>query len=1098
MVIGKDQMRQVRFTKQTLILASVLMFVCVVYANAQSEEAVISTEGISTVVIKAFNNSIRIMPWDRSDVIVKAIKGGTNIEIPKIERKENRLELEMPKSSDLEEYEIYVPEDIGLEVTSMNASVYITGVKGKKKIEAFNGNIEIRDVVGSVSAKTFNGNIIADVRFDEKSDFATVSGFIDILITDNFSVPLSINTVSGSVTLNLPEGYWTDLDASAISGQVTCDVPIDGGIEGHSIKGKIYGGGPALKLRTISGNISIKPAQTVSELSSEQPMEYTDKPKVIEKPKIRKADKSILPRIEVAKTLDPPKIDGRLDDNSWKNASKIESFVWADGIGKPNEATEAYLLWDDQNLYIGVRCFESNMDNVKITHTEGDEWLWEDDDIQILIDPTPNNIMDYYHIIVNPIGVVFDQEVNIVQPENRRTIESKLGRKWDFAGEVDTDIRDNFWTVEISIPFSSIAKTKPQANDLWKFNLHRIEQRRKEYTYWSPTYFAPDWPHIPARFGELVFSADQLSIETPDQSQLPTETSSEAKLVEIIIEGNNRITQEDIIEALKLKIGYVANFDMLTRAKIRLEALGWFQNVNMDLIKNEAGIKLRVKLTEKDVISPSEIVITGSIIWTKEEIIDFFNLKPSKMTSQDVAVKCKLIADLYKSRDYEMAMAKFSFNENVLNIDIDEGRIDKIEVYGNNKIKTDDILKALNLKTGTPYKRSDINDAIKAMQNKLPYFRHVRWTPKKSDDGLNIVSIEVKEGRFIEPDFQSITDFDRVHGFSLGVRPGLTSKYWGSKVFFSIRYGFSSEIWNYQFGAEKSFFRNNKTTFGLDIHKLTDTNDREIISDKEHVIAEFVLGEAFRDFYQREGYEVNFSQKLPVAMQLGAKYKDDVYASLVKTEDWSIFNRSYTEEYKDIDYKIKRRNPPILDGRMKSVIAECAFDTRNKEVTRGWYNTFSAEYAGGKLGGDYDFKIYQANIRRYDRIARNQFFAFRVKAGIADRELEVDHPKRFYLGGIGTLRGYSYKEFEGDKMALMNAEYWFRTGHFGLGMSVFVDSGYVWNYNDEMKVNDLKTDIGVGIALGSNPGNGLVFNIATPIDEKDRETIVSVRLDKMF
>ena len=83
-------------------------------------------------------------------------------------------------------------------------------------------------------------------------------------------------------------------------------------------------------------------------------------------------------------------------------------------------------------------------------------------------------------------------------------------------------------------------------------------------------------------------------------------------------------------------------------------------------------------------------------------------------------------------------------------------------------------------------------------------------------------------------------------------------------------------------------------------------------------------------------------------------------------------------------------------------------------------------------------------------------------------------------------------------MALMNAEYWFRTGRFGLGMAVFMDSGYAWKYNDEMKVSDLKTDIGIGIAIGSIPGDSIALYIATPIDEKDRETVLSARLDKMF
>ncbi len=1094
MAIKNNFKGQININKQTIVVVMVIFLFAI---NIKSGEGAISAENISTVAIKAFNNSINIKPWDHNEVLANAIsknEDGSVIEFTKIERKSGKLQLELPKMSDVSECEIFVPDDLELEVTSMNGSIYIYGVKGKKKLETFNGNIEIKDVIGSVSAKTFNGNIVADIRFDDRSDFTTVSGYIDLLITDDFSVPLSLNTVSGSITLNLPEGYRADLDASVISGQIACDVPIVGGAEGRSIKGKLYGGGPLLKLRTISGNISIKPAQIIAIPDYEQDTKLLDKPKSVRKPQT--VDKSILPQIRVTKTLSPPKIDGHLDDSSWRNASKIEDFVWADGIGKPFEATEAYLLWDDQNLYIGIRCFESNMAQIKINHTERDEWLWEDDNVQLLIDPTPNNSSDYYHIIINPIGVIFDQEVSGVQPERHKTIESKIGRNWSFGGEIDTDIKDNFWVVEISIPFSSIAKVKPQSNDLWRFNIHRTEQRRKEYTYWSPTYFSADWPHVPMRFGELVFCSEGQDVsESPKTSD---ETLSETKIVEIIIEGNSKISQENIMETMKLKIGDTANLDILSRAKMRLYSLGWFQNVNMDLVKNENGVKLLVRISEKDIILPSTIVVNGSEFFKKEEIIDFFNLKPVSMTLQDVSVKCKLIADLYKSKEYELATVKFSFNEDVLSIDIDEGHIDKIEVKGNKRIKTKNIIDALDISPGMVYKKSDFNRAVNNMRNKLPYFRHVTWTSVKDTDGLNIIRISLEEGNFVEHKLKPIAEFDRVHGLSLGVRPEIESKFWGANTYFGIRYGFSSKIWNYQFGIGKSIFQNNKTTFGLNVYKLTDTNDSDLISDNEHFWAEFLLGEAYRDFYQREGFEISINQKTPFVAQFGLKYRDDEYLSLKKTEDWSILNRSYDEKYKNIGYKIKRNNPSILEGRMKSVIAECNFDTRDKRQTDGWYTTLSAEYAGEWLGGDYDFKIYQANIRRYTRLSGNQFLLFRIKAGIADRKLETDHPKRFYLGGIGTLRGFWYKEFEGDKMALINTEYWIRTGAFGLGIGVFMDSGYAWKYDQKMKVSDLRTDIGIGFALGSLPNEGLMLYIATPIDEEGRNSIVSIRLNKMF
>lgn len=81
----KNHKKQIELTKRTLIIVAVIMFVCSTFANAQSEEKAISVEGITTISIKVFDNSVKIMPWDSPDVIVKAIEGGS-----KYRRSQNR------------------------------------------------------------------------------------------------------------------------------------------------------------------------------------------------------------------------------------------------------------------------------------------------------------------------------------------------------------------------------------------------------------------------------------------------------------------------------------------------------------------------------------------------------------------------------------------------------------------------------------------------------------------------------------------------------------------------------------------------------------------------------------------------------------------------------------------------------------------------------------------------------------------------------------------------------------------------------------------------------------------------------------------------
>jgi hypothetical protein len=74
------------------------------------------------------------------------------------------------------------------------------------------------------------------------------------------------------------------------------------------------------------------------------------------------------------------------------------------------------------------------------------------------------------------------------------------------------------------------------------------------------------------------------------------------------------------------------------------------------------------------------------------------------------------------------------------------------------------------------------------------------------------------------------------------------------------------------------------------------------------------------------------------------------------------------------------------------------------------------------------------------------------------------------LGGGNGLRGYSYFEFSGDKLALGNIEYRFYTPvtilTVRLGAAAFFDFGNVWWRNEPVDVGELKTSAGAGLRFG--------------------------------
>src|SRR5205809_7825823 len=81
-------------------------------------------------------------------------------------------------------------------------------------------------------------------------------------------------------------------------------------------------------------------------------------------------------------------VDGVLDEPDWEAATPIGEIRQREPHqgAEASEATEVKLLYDNQNLYIGVMCFDSNPEGIIGTQMSRDADLSADDRVEILID----------------------------------------------------------------------------------------------------------------------------------------------------------------------------------------------------------------------------------------------------------------------------------------------------------------------------------------------------------------------------------------------------------------------------------------------------------------------------------------------------------------------------------------------------------------------------------------------------------------------------------------------------------------------------------------------------------------------------------------
>jgi hypothetical protein len=107
-----------------------------------------------------------------------------------------------------------------------------------------------------------------------------------------------------------------------------------------------------------------------------------------------------------------PVIDGKLDDECWKRASKVSDFIQFEPIRgeKPKDSTNVCVLFDKQKLYVGFECFKKNPDQVLGTQMKRDDHFFQDDFVEVFLDTYHDN-RNCYGFSVNCLGTQGDRRI---------------------------------------------------------------------------------------------------------------------------------------------------------------------------------------------------------------------------------------------------------------------------------------------------------------------------------------------------------------------------------------------------------------------------------------------------------------------------------------------------------------------------------------------------------------------------------------------------------------------------------------------------------------------------------------------------------------
>jgi len=146
------------------------------------------------------------------------------------------------------EYQVKVPDNLMLRIHRGCERGGETSIQNLKNEIDFDGchKVSLKSVTGPLVISTISGGVevvFGEISKDKPISIASISGEVDVTIPAKAAVDLEMSTINGNM--------YSDFDLAADSKSMRK-------VGGNNVRSQLNGGGTALKLSVISGNIYLR------------------------------------------------------------------------------------------------------------------------------------------------------------------------------------------------------------------------------------------------------------------------------------------------------------------------------------------------------------------------------------------------------------------------------------------------------------------------------------------------------------------------------------------------------------------------------------------------------------------------------------------------------------------------------------------------------------------------------------------------------------------------------------------------------------------------------------------------------------------------
>lgn len=510
----------------------------------------------------------------------------------------------------------------------------------------------------------------------------------------------------------------------------------------------------------------------------------------------------------------------------------------------------------------------------------------------------------------------------------------------------------------------------------------------------------------------------------------------------------------------------------------------------------DGRVDLIIPINEGEKYTVAGVGFGKMTVFTPEELYPALTLNGNDAySSKKMRDDIKMIRSYYGSRGYADAVVTPDIRDagpNRVNIiyRISEGkqfRVGRVNITGNTKTKDKVIRREIPLKPGDMFNSVEL-ETTKARLENLQYFGEVIVSGTPGGSGYRDIDVLVEEKATgsvgVGLGFSSI---DSIVGF-------LTLEQSNFDLF---------NPWNFTGGGQR---------FAMNLRLGTERADASVsIVEPWFLDRQLALGTEL--FYKNSNYFSDWYEQKNVGGAVSLRKPLGPKSSIrgeYRLENVEIESEINSNDFIDQNFKGDNGDNSELSQKniggdfLRSAIAvNYIYDSRDSTVIprSGHKVDVGVTLAGGFLGGDVDTVTVSAQGAKYWNLRWDSILSVNGELAFVDSVNGGEIPifERMFLGGGRTLRGFEFRDvgprdvdytndvYGGNSLGFVTLEYTVPLIDT-IRAAVFSDTGFVNADSWDPSLNDLYSDVGVGlrIKLPISP-LPLAFDYAIPVSSPDSE-----------